>query len=149
MRFNEDVILMGKKFANKLWNIARYILMKTGDNFEAKRTNHEIIKKMESTVSLVSENINSYKFGEAAHELYDFIWHDLADKYIEETKDKEDIETKQTLAYVLINSLKLLHPFMPFVTEEIWSKLPTKDPEKSQSDLGASKKLLLVEEWPA
>jgi len=138
MRFNEDVVLMGKKFANKFWNIARYVLMKLGDDFEAKRTKHEIIKKFDSIASSVPNNIGAYKFGEAAHVLYDFIWHDFADKYLEETKNKDDNETKQTLAYVLFNSLKLLHPFMPFITEEIYSKLPIKN-----------KKLLMIENWPA
>ena len=84
-----------------------------------------------------SEVHAALKRGEAAHLLYDFIWHDLADKYIEETKDKNDQETKDTLMYLLINCLKLLHPFMPFITEEIYSKLPIKD-----------KTLLLIEKWP-
>ena len=138
MKFSEDTIMMGKKFANKLWNITRYILMKTGDDFQVRETEHEIVKKLHLAAASISKNINTYKFGEAAHELYDFIWHDLADKYIEESKNKDDLETKQTLAYVLINSLKLLHPFMPFITEEIYSKLPVKDAE-----------LLMVADWPS
>ncbi len=140
MRFNEDAISMGKKFANKLWNIARYILMKLGDDYEisdTKPAGSEIVSKVDSVSESVTKNIDEYKFGEAAHELYDFIWHDLADKYIEETKDKSDQETKDTLAYLLLNCLKLLHPFMPFITEEIYSMLPLKD-----------KKLLLIEKWP-
>ncbi len=92
---------------------------------------------MDSTAKSVTKNIEKYKFGEAAHELYDFIWHDLADKYLEETKNNDDQETKDILAYLLLNCLKLLHPFMPFITEEIYSILPIKD-----------KKLLLVEKWP-
>ena len=66
-----------------------------------------------------------------------FIWHDFADKYIEETKDKNNPETKDTLAYLLLNCLKLLHPFMPFITEEIYSISPIKN-----------KELLMVEKWP-
>jgi len=140
IRFNEDVIMMGKKFANKFWNITRYVLMKLGDGYEIKGTrpySSEIVSKMDSTAKSVTKNIEKYKFGEAAHELYDFIWHDLADKYLEETKNNDDQETKDILAYLLLNCLKLLHPFMPFITEEIYSILPIKD-----------KKLLLVEKWP-
>lgn len=144
MRFNEDVISMGKKFANKFWNITRYILMKLDDGYEissVRPKDSEIIFKLDRVAGDVTKNIEGYKFGEAAHLLYDFIWHDLADKYIEETKDNPpaggDKETKDTLAYLLLNCLKLLHPFMPFITEEIYSMLPLKN-----------KKLLLVESWP-
>lgn len=140
MRYTEDVISMGRKFANKFWNISRYILMKLGDDYETKgesTAKFEIISKMKSVAELVTKNIEDYKFGEAAHFLYDFIWHDLADKYIEETKNKNDQETKNTLAYLLLNCLKLLHPFMPFITEEIYSILPLKN-----------KKLLIIESWP-
>ena len=140
MRFNEDAISMGKKFANKLWNITRYVLMKLGDDYEIKGvrpSGSEIISKMDSAVKSVTKNIEGYKFGEAAHDLYDFVWHEFADKYIEETKDKDDKETKDVLAYLLLICLKLLHPFMPFITEEIYSKLPIKE-----------KKLLLIEDWP-
>ena len=85
----------------------------------------------------MTKNIEGYKFGEAAHDLYDFVWHEFADKYIEETKNKDDQETEDTLAYLLLTCLKLLHPFMPFITEEIYLKLPIKE-----------KKLLLIEDWP-
>ncbi|OGN01905.1 MAG: hypothetical protein A3I26_02795 [Candidatus Yanofskybacteria bacterium RIFCSPLOWO2_02_FULL_43_10] len=141
MRFGEDTIIMGKKFANKFWNIARYVLMKLGDDYEITGTRplgSEIISKMDSAAESVTKNIEKYKFGEAAHELYDFIWHEFADKYIEETKDKDDQETKNALAYLLLTCLKLLHPFMPFITEEVYSKLPIKD-----------KGLLIVEKWPS
>ena len=140
MRFSEDALLMGKKFANKIWNIARYIITKIEDkNFEMQKTAEtEIIKKFKEVAVSATKDIDNYQFGQAAHLIYDFIWHDLADKYIEETKNKNDDETKQILIYLLTNSLKLLHPFMPFITEELWSKLPMKN-----------KKLLLVEEWPS
>ena len=143
MKFNEDVILMGKKFANKLWNIARYILMKVGPNYNFSIKNmpdkleKQITEKMNFVISSATKEIENYEFGDAAHRIYDFVWHDFADKYIEETKNKDDNETKDSLIYLLANSLKLLHPFMPFITEEIWSKLPIKN-----------KKMLLVESWP-
>ncbi len=148
LRFGEDTILMGKKFANKLWNISRYILMKVGPDYDFPTQNTpdkvetEIAEKMNFTISEATKEIEEYEFGDAAHRIYDFVWHDLADKYIEETKDKEDQETKDTLAVVLINILKLLHPFMPFITEEIYSKLPS-------NPSAGRKNLLIVEEWPS
>ena len=140
MKFNEDVILTGKKFANKIWNIARYTLMKIGrEEREIKRPENagEILNKMDSAAENAKRNIENYNFGEASHLIYKFVWNELADKYIEETKNKSDNETKDALIYLLANSLKMLHPFMPFITEEIWSKLPIAD-----------KGLLLIEPWP-
>ena len=140
IRFNEDVIMMGKKFANKLWNIARYAITKANGQWlmaDGSKPRAEIVEKLNKVALDVTGNIENYRFGEAAHLLYDFVWHDFADKYLEETKDKEDDETKETLLYILADCLKLLHPFMPFITEEIYSKLPLKN-----------KKLLLVESWP-
>jgi len=144
LRFGEDLMVMGGKFANKIWNIARFIIGKVGDDFNWKimefpaDIKNEWTTKMDETAKYVTEQIEKYNFAEAANHLYKFIWHEIADKYIEETKNKNDEETKKTLAYLLINSLKLLHPFMPFLTEEIYSKLPI-----------PNKKLLLVENWPA
>ncbi len=139
LRFGEDLMVMGKKFANKIWNIARFVIGKVGEDYEWKisKRKNEWIEKMDETAKHITDQIEKYNFAEAANYLYKFIWHEIADRYIEETKDKDDQETKDTLAHLLINSLKLLHPFMPFVTEEIYSKLAIKD-----------KKLLLVEEWP-
>ena len=123
--------------------MTRYVLMKLGDDYKiddkksSTQINNEWVAKFDETAVYVTKNIEQYKFGEAAHELYRFVWNQFADKYIEETKGKDDQETKDTLAYLLLNSLKLLHPFMPFVTEEIYSKLPLK-----------GKKLLMIENWP-
>ena len=155
IRFGEDVLVMGKKFANKLWNISRYVLQNVSEisNFspfgrssrqfpiskpETKLDlNKEVLQKLTTIITQTTQNIESYQFAEAANRLYHFIWHDFADKYIEETKDKADPETKATLAYSLVTILKLLHPFMPFITEELYQQLPLPD-----------KKLLLVENWP-
>ncbi len=147
MRFNEDVILMGQKFANKFWNITRFILMKSGGqmpaeisqtSFEAGTEEQSLLDKLNATTKQVTENIAQYKFSEAAHALYDFIWHDFADKFIEYSKDKETDDVKIVLSHTLLTCLKLLHPFMPFFTEEIWSKLPIKN-----------RGLLIVENWPS
>ncbi|MEK7125031.1 MAG: class I tRNA ligase family protein [Patescibacteria group bacterium] len=148
LRFGEDTILMGKKFANKLWNIARYIVTRVDGDWD--RYKPFPIDKISGSVSFggpmrttaeeVTKHISNYRFGEAAHIIYDYMWHQIADKYIEMSKNKDtpdEEEIKQNLVLYLINLLKLLHPFMPFVTEEIWSKLPLEN-----------KKLLLVEDWP-
>lgn len=142
IHFNEDVFVMGKKFTNKVWNIARYILIKLEDGYswDIKKSTKEldgIAVKLEGLFPYITKNIESYNFAEAANTLYKFIWHEVADKYLEKSKNRDDQKTKDTLAYVLVHMLKLLHPFMPFFTEEIYSKLPIKN-----------KKLLLVEEWP-
>ena len=140
IRFGEDVLVMGKKFTNKLWNIARYTLLKLGSDYDWSKIpepQNEIGQGMKKITAEITKNIEEYDFAAAANTLYHFIWHEYADKFIEETKDKTDEETKTTLAYLLITALKLLHPFMPFVTEEIYGQLPIKD-----------KKLLLIEDWP-
>lgn len=141
MKFGEDHILMGKKFTNKFWNICRYIQGRIKDepisrDIVASET-IPIIARFKEVSKSITKDVEEFKFGQATHTLYDFIWHDLADKYIEETKDKDDEETKEVLVFLMINCLKLLHPFMPFVTEEIYSNLNIED-----------KKLLLVENWP-
>ena len=99
----------------------------------------------------VTQGIEKYEFGPALHDIYDFFWHSFCDKYLESAKiqladAKKPVYTKQILFYVLTESLKLLHPFMPFVTEEIWGYLP-RNPALSKKG-GASKKLLLIEKWP-
>jgi valyl-tRNA synthetase len=89
--------------------------------------------------------LENFQFGKAAHALYDFFWHDFCDIYIEKskiqsTKSKSEKEnTQKVLLYVLLTSLKLLHPFIPFITEEIYQKLPIKNKEKS----------LMIETWPS
>jgi valyl-tRNA synthetase len=149
VHFNENVLMMGKKFSNKLWNIARFVLTKNGKTIIAakrprpKTTEKEdaaILDKLEETVKSVTDDLQKYKFGEAAHILYDFIWHDFADQYIEYSKTKDAENVKMILGYILVAILKLLHPFMPFVTEAIWQELAA---EKIIDE-----KMLMVAEWP-
>lgn len=137
MKFGEETIMMGKKFANKVWNISRYILMKTDSEIFPIEHDLPIVNRFKAMARDVSRHIDNYEFGEAGHLIYDFMWHDLADKYIEETKNSDDLETKETLMFLLVNYLKLLHPFMPFITEDIYSKLNLEN-----------KKMLLIESWP-
>ncbi|MDO8560860.1 MAG: valine--tRNA ligase [bacterium] len=145
IRWSEEHVLAGKKFANKLWNITRFVITKTGGKVGAgsvapsgdDKESHELLERLKETFNSANEDIEKFDFGQALHTIYEFAWHDFADKYIEYSKTKEDDGVKETLAYTLEILLKLLHPFMPFVTEEIWSHLPIKN-----------KKLLMVEEWP-
>jgi len=136
----EDKIKGMKHFANKLWNITRYILSKVeADSFNSKpKTNNEtdkaFLEKLNQTIEKVTDNLKNLAFHEAAQEIYDFTWHELADKYIEHSKQELN---KEILAHSLVIVLKLLHPFMPFITEEIYQKLPLPD-----------KKILMIEKWP-
>jgi len=149
IHFNENVLMMGKKFANKLWNIARFVSTKTEGNILANNEpdldgadeeSLALIKKLGETIKDTTDNLQKYNFGEAAHVIYDFVWHDFADKYIEHSKTKNTKDVKMILAYALTTILKLLHPFMPFITETIWQELVEKNLVKE--------KILIVAEWP-
>ncbi|MEK7191904.1 MAG: valine--tRNA ligase [Patescibacteria group bacterium] len=149
IHWDEAAVQAGKKFANKLWNIARYVDRKVGGskldvgNEQAKRSNKRsdrtpnakfvedktILKNLERLKKETEKNIANYEFGPALHEVYDFIWHEFADKYIELSKSREDEEVKNILYYILVGILKLLHPFMPFITEELYQKLPKEKEE--------------------
>jgi len=140
IRFSEQNILMGKKFANKLWNISRFVQIKTqslGNQISESAKlveNKKFMETLTETKKAIEKNLDTYKFGEAAHLLYDFVWHEFADKFIENSKKREDTETTAVLAHGLREILKMLHPFMPFITEEIWQSL-------------GEKEMLLVEKW--
>ncbi len=143
IHFNEEVLMMGKKFCNKIWNIAKFVQIKTGSAIIGaarpenpnEAPNKNILEKLAAAQKQATEKITAYEFGQAAHDLYDFIWHEFADIYIEESKKSESAETRQTLSYCLQTILKILHPFMPFITEELWAQTG-----------GAN--LLMIEAWP-
>jgi valyl-tRNA synthetase len=140
---SEDKIRGMRNFANKLWNIGRFINMnldalpdqskkvpfyddKTVLTEEKDKT---IIAELEKLIINVTKNLDKYRFSDAAQEIYDFTWHTVADKYLEENKDRfksGDKEALTVIRHVFLHILKLLHPFMPFVTEEIWSQMPRK-----------------------
>ncbi len=140
LKFNEETILMAKKFCNKLWNASRFVLQQcpkkqySFSKIEAKSSHDKkILKQLEKTKKEVEKNLDNFLFGKAAHVLYDFFWHDFCDVYIEKSKKQNN---EKVLICVLFNVLKLLHPFTPFITEEIYQKLPIK---KKQS--------LMIEKW--
>jgi valyl-tRNA synthetase len=149
IKFDEQKIKGYKNFANKVWNIARYVLSITENNLvgETKIQDHDknTIENFNSLVKDVTIDMDNYRFYIAAEKIYHYIWHEFADKIIEASKEKlksqnPDVvnSARHTLNYILENSLKLLHPFMPFITEEIWSHLPNKE----------ERKLLMVTGWP-
>ncbi len=150
MRYDEKRILASRNFANKLWNASRFVLMniEEGDDLDFKGENLEledkwILKRLNDVIVDVSKNLDKYEIGLAADRIEDFIWNEYCDWYIEFAKirlygddDEAKANVKKVLLYVLKNMLVLLHPFMPFITEEIYSSLPNK------------KDLLIVEDWP-
>ncbi|MFZ2603452.1 MAG: class I tRNA ligase family protein, partial [Candidatus Omnitrophota bacterium] len=145
MKWQQEAVVAGKKLLNKMWNASRFVLGRNGiSNFQfliskpeiKEEINKQILEKFEKIKSETAESIKNYEFGQALHALYDFFWHNYCDEYLEASKKSESQETNQTLIYVLAGTIKLMHPFIPFITEELWSKLPFKD-----------KKLLIVENW--
>jgi valyl-tRNA synthetase len=160
IKFDESRVEGYKHFANKIWNASRYILMNLPENFQVKdplktdlKTEDKwILATLNETVKTVREGLDTFNYSKSAQALYDFFWDQFCDWYIEFTKERiykgsqQDKETAlNTLVYVLDKALKLLHPFMPYITEEIWDYLPTKDKKsislaefpKSQENLKA------------
>ena len=136
MRFYTERCEAMRNFANKIWNASRFLMMNlTIDRCELpgrlELEDKWILSKLNSVIPEVTENMERYELGVAAQKVYDFIWDSYCDWYIELTKTRlqgEDEDSKlraqQVLCYVLTETLKLLHPFMPFITEEIWQALP-------------------------
>jgi valyl-tRNA synthetase len=147
--FDEQKVKGMKHFANKLWNIGRFIEMNNvGDNKSqivsiadlGKVAEHdndkEWIKKTQELVIEITKYLDSYQFNLAAERIYEFVWHEFADKYIEDVKNRITPNSFLILNSLFIMQLKLLHPFMPFVTEEIYQKLP------------GHKESIMIEAWP-
>lgn len=120
---DEEKIRGQRNFANKLWNVSRFVLASgkaTDKKPRAKTTDDKwILSELAKTTKRVTKRLDKFILNDATSELYDFVWHRFADKYLESTKDRRE-EAQPVLNYVLAQSLKLLHPFMPFVTESIW-----------------------------
>jgi len=135
MRFDEEKIKSNWNFINKIWNASRFVLMNIEDLKEIKLENLKpedkwIISKFEHTLKETTKFMDKFEFNNAAASIYEFVWSMFCDSYIEMAKYSIDtISTKSTLCYILTNILKLLHPFMPYVTEEIYRMLPVKETE--------------------
>ena len=151
MRFYVERCEAMRNFANKLWNASRYVLMNLGESFVCKLpdtgsltiADKWVLSKLNKLIAEVTENLEKYELGVAIQKVYDFLWDTYCDWYIELTKTRlysEDNAQKdsalQVLVYVLEQTLRLLHPFMPFITEEIWQSLPHEG------------EALIVAKWP-
>ena len=161
IRFSEEAIFAGKKFCNKIWNATRFVLMAQNGKSEIRNLKFEIntklteadkkiLKDLGKIIKEVGNGIEKYEFGHALHKLYDFFWHEYADIYIETAKKQMTDEklspsgrspkgrktsTQNVLWRIHTDLLKLLHPFLPFITEEIWGVFNKKT-------------LLIIENWP-
>ena len=138
---SEEKIIGQRRFSNKVWNASRFVLgqiSKTQDtNYKIKTVyDKKILAELNKTTKAVTKALDDFQFHQAAETIYHFFWHTFCDKYIEESKEQPNL---QLLLYVLITSLKLLHPFMPFLTETIYQLLPSKaKPDKA----------LIISPWP-
>lgn len=142
---SEEKVRAMRNFANKVWNIGRFTKMSLGQKTKSKGKKMElrpedrrIIKELGQLVKEVTESLDSFYFSRAAEAIYQFVWHRLADVYIEEIKDRlrgGDPAAQETLLTVTKTCLKLLHPFMPFVTEAVWENLDEEE-------------LLITSLWP-
>ena len=136
MRFSDEKVNASRNFANKIWNASRFILMNLSDDVEPglpETLNIEdkwVLSKYSTLVREVTDNLEKFELGLAVQKLYDFIWDILCDWYIELCKSRLQAgggtseAAQRVLVYVMTGTLKLLHPFMPFITEEIWQALP-------------------------
>ena len=136
LRYDEEKVKSTWNFINKIWNASRYVLMNLED-FNDKDytldnlTNSDkwILTKLNKTIESITKSMDKYDFNIVGNTLYNFIWTDFCDKYIELSKFNQNNTTKSVLLKVLTSIIKMLHPFMPYVTEEIYQMLPIKDSE--------------------
>jgi len=137
--FTLSKVVAGRNFCNKLWNIARFIEDKLGDSFQPQApqpkslADHWIIRELNSAAKNIDDQLQNYRFAEAGETVYHAIWDNVADWYVETSKTEENLDM---LAWVLDTSLKIVHPFAPFVTETIWQSLNWHDD------------LLITTAWP-
>lgn len=135
LRYDEEKVKSTWNFINKLWNASRFVLMNIEDLNKVNLTDlniHDkwILTKYEQTIKIVKKHMDKYEFNIVGTTLYDFIWDCFCDKYIEMSKfTSNTLATKSTLYTVLTGIIKMLHPFMPYVTEEIYQMLPIKETE--------------------
>lgn len=144
---SEEKFVLGRNFSNKIWNAARYIISKTDDN---QRSNEEIdvkdltvsdkwiLNELNKLIEEVTEDINNSRVSEAAKNLYYFFWHKFCDWYLEISKVEENANKNKILIITLKCFLKMLHPFMPYITEEIWQKL------RKNNEIDS----IMVSKWP-
>jgi len=141
---SEDKVKAARNFANKIWNASRFILM-TKERLQNEKVgpltedDAEIENKLKKIIRSTTSNLEKYRFGQATEDVYQFFWHDFCDVYIESTKNR-GAEVIPILEKVLVNSLKLIHPFMPFVTESIYQEI--------KKPLDLKEEMLITAAWP-
>ena len=150
IKFSEDAVIASRNFANKIWNINRFIQMsrpKADQSRAGKSQNladNWILSRLNTVIQEITEKIENYQLGESARQLYEFVWHEYADWYLEISKLKSSREAGSRYAgqnsnlnpYIFKIILQLLHPFMPFITEYIWQLNYPKE------------KPLIISQWP-
>lgn len=169
MRFIEDKLAAARNFANKLWNAARFVIMnlqdETGEFLEMvsdeappadiklKAEDKWIISKINTAADYVTTSMEKFELALAGQKVYDTIWSEYCDWYIELVKGRlygDDEEDKKVVRFVLVRALKdmlrLLHPFMPFITEEIWSYLPKTEKEVKEAEAAGNKEMFLIKD---
>ena len=137
MRYSDEKVKAARNFANKLWNASRFILMNLSDEVVKPELPDQllmedkwVLSQYNDLVKSVNDNLTKYELGIAAQNIYDFLWDVFCDWYIEIAKARlqaggeASLNVQKVLVYVMANTLKLLHPFMPFITEEIWQAIP-------------------------
>ena len=137
MRYSDEKVKAARNFANKLWNASRFILMNLSDEVAKPELPDQllmedkwVLSQYNDLVKSVNDNLTKYELGIAVQNIYDFLWDVFCDWYIEIAKARlqaggeASLNVQKVLVYVMANTLKLLHPFMPFITEEIWQAIP-------------------------
>ena len=160
LRFGENRLEAARNFANKVWNASRFVISGLGEKSDLEgwhdlppgetpehREDRWIVSRLDRVTAEVNESLRSFELGDAQQKLYDFFWNDYCDWYIEMAKLRlrsgEGPSPSRTLVHVLERSLRLLHPFMPFITEEIWQNLRSKLPAE-----GSSVESIMIAEYP-
>lgn len=147
--FPKDRVIAFKHFGNKIWNMARFMMMLLENNeitilteeelktADLKEEDLQYQKDLQDLIKTVDTNLEKYRFADAAESIYQFMWHTLADKYIESVKNREDKQIALSSLFSIYSTcLKLLHPFMPYITEEIYQNLPHQE------------KSIMIAKWP-
>ncbi|MCL2025077.1 MAG: valine--tRNA ligase [Coriobacteriia bacterium] len=162
LKFDDEKLLSSRNFANKIWNASRFVLMNIEDGASAlpdsahptslanlSIADRWILSRLANLTETVTRGLEAFQFGEVARALYEFFWSEFCDWYIEFAKGRlqgddsaDRAQVQQTLVFVLDNALRLLHPFMPFLTDEIWKTLPR---EAHDEALAQS---IMVAPWP-
>ena len=152
-RFPHDKVVAYRNFANKIWNMTRFMQIMFerwgkevpfyNEGLNLKKEDKQILAELEKTIKQVDSDLEKFRFAQAGEVIYHFLWDQVASFYIEAIKDREDMDVAlSVLRHVFINGIKLLHPFMPFVTEAVWKQIPGafEKPYKYEP--------LVVSEWP-